>query len=155
MNNYEHRDNNDRNNFRDNDDRTQLFVAKGRNDGMSHQALVDFIADETKIDPTLISNVKVLDAFSFFAVPHEDAEMILDFFQEKAGERRPIVSRAKRKNSEDRNSGGQREYRGESRGGYRNDDRRDRGGYNDRNGGDRNNSERSNRNRDYGNRSYD
>ena len=65
---YEQRDNG-RNNFREEDgSNTQLFIAKGRNDGMDSRSLVDFISDETGTDSSLISNVKVLDAFSFFIV---------------------------------------------------------------------------------------
>jgi hypothetical protein len=95
MSNFEQRDNNDRN-FKD-DGKTQLFIAKGRNHGMDAASLVDFVAGETQIDPTKISSVKVLDDFSFFAVPAEDADGILSFYQEQAGEGRPLVSKAKRK----------------------------------------------------------
>lgn len=127
---YENRDNS-RNNFQENGDRAQLFIAKGRNDGMDAESLVEFVSSQTQIDPQEISNVKILDAFSFFAVSHDDAEIILDYFQAKAGEGRPLVSRAKRKNSGG-GSDGRREYNNRSDG-YRNDrrdDRRDdRGGY--------------------------
>jgi hypothetical protein len=94
--NYSNRDNNSRNNDGDGDS-TQLFIAKGRNDGMDAGSLVEFVSGKTNIDQSRISNVKVLDAFSFFAVPNEDAEMILSFFQDEAGEGRPLVSKAKRK----------------------------------------------------------
>ncbi len=130
---YEQRNNNDRNNFQDNGDKTQLFIAKGRNDGMDSQSLVEFVSSQTDIDPSAISSVKILDAFSFFAVSHDDAEMILDFFQEKAGEGRPLVSKAKRK-TENRSFDGERRNnnRGDFGGGYRNNDRRDdRGGRRD------------------------
>lgn len=120
------RDSRDSGNGRD-DGKAQLFFAKGRNDGITEDGLIDFIASRTKIDEAAISNIKILDAFSFFVVPQEDAEIILDFFQEEAGERRPIVSKAKRKTEnnhrdrDDRRGGG---YRNNDRGGYRNDDRR-------------------------------
>jgi len=105
MSNYERRDNNDRNND-DNGNGTQLFIAKGRNHGMDAASLVEFVAGETQIDPTKISNVKVLDDFSFFAVPFEDADGILSFYQEKAGDGRPLVSKAKRKKPSGGGSGG-------------------------------------------------
>lgn len=148
MDNYGNRDDNNRSNFReenfrDGGDRTQLFIAKGRNDGMDSRSLVDFVSSETQIDPNEISNVKVLDDFSFFAVSHEDAEMILDFFQEKAGDGRPLVSKAKRKKPNSDNGGG-----------YRNNNDRNN---NDRNGGGRreyggNSGNYGNMRRDYGNR---
>ena len=112
---------NSRNNFNESN-QTQLFFAKGRNDGIDSDALVDFISSKTQIDADTISNIKILDAFSFFVVSQDDAEIILDYFQAKAGEGRPLVSRAKRKNSDDR---GRRDYNDRNSGGYRNNDRRD------------------------------
>jgi len=125
MSNYEQRDNN-RNNFREREDdsKTQLFIAKGKNDGMDQQSLIDFICEKTQIDAQIISSVKVLDAFSFFAVPHEEAGQILDFFQAEAGEGRPLVSKAKRKKP---NGGGSGGFGGGHRdGGFRNDRNNDR-----------------------------
>ena len=133
------RDNNrDSGNGRD-DGKTQLFFAKGRNDGMTTEALLDFIVSRIpEIDETVVSSIKILDAFSFFAVPQEDAEIILDFFQEEAGEGRPLVSKAKRKTESRGDFGGRRDDRRDDRrgggfgggnggGGYRNNDRGDRG----------------------------
>ncbi len=105
MSNFEHRDNNDRNNFKD-DGKTQLFIAKGKNHGMDAASLVELVAGETQTDPTKISNVKLLDDFSFFAVDPEDADAILSFYQEKAGDGRPLVSKAKRKKPAGGGSGG-------------------------------------------------
>ena len=126
--NYDHQD-------RD-DGKTQLFIAKGKNDGTDQRSLVDFIVKKVNIDPAKISNVKILDAFSFFAVPAEDAGTILDFFQAEAGEGRPLVSKAKRKkpnNGFGDNRGGHRS------GGFGGGERRsfdrnnDRGGFRNRN----------------------
>ena len=149
MDNYGNRDNNNRGNFReenfrDGGDRTQLFIAKGRNDGMDSRSLVDFISSETQIDPNEISNVKVLDDFSFFAVLHEDAEMILDFFQEKAGDGRPLVSKAKRKKPSSDNGGG-----------YRNNNDRNGGGRRDYGGNGGGNRDYGNNGNSYGRRDYD
>jgi len=115
---------------------TQLFIAKGRNDGMDEQSLVDFVSAETNIDPQSIGKVKILEAFSFFAVPADDVEIILSHFQKKAGEGRPLVSKAKRKTEnrsggyerrDDRRSEGRRDFGGNGNGNsYRgNSDRRD------------------------------
>jgi len=156
---YEHRDNQDRNHSREDGNKTQLFIAKGRNDGMDSGALVEFISAETNIGPDQISNVKVLDAFSFFAVDHDEAGRILDHFQAKAGEGRPLVSKAKRKKPND--GGG---YNDRREGGYGGGNRDRDSGYgrrDDRNsdrprrdfGGDRNRDDRGgSRNSDnYGN----
>ncbi len=106
MSTYEHRDDRDRNNSREDGSKTQLFLAKGRNHGMDPRALADFISEETQIDQSLIDSIKVLDDFSFFAVPNDEAGRILDYFQDKAGEGRPLVSKAKRKTSSGGGSGG-------------------------------------------------
>lgn len=114
----------------------QLFIAKGRNDGMDEQSLVDFVSAETNIDPQSIGKVKILEAFSFFAVSADDVEIILSHFQKKAGEGRPLVSKAKRKTEnrsggyerrDDRRSEGRRDFGGNGNGNsYRgNSDRRD------------------------------
>jgi ATP-dependent RNA helicase DeaD len=142
MSTYEHRDNQDRNRSSNEDgNNTQLFIAKGRNHGMNSQSLADLISAETSIDQSLIENIKILDDFSFFAVPNSEAGRILDHFQAKAGEGRPLVSKAKRKAS----GGGGDRRGGFGGGGYRNDrnnDRRDDRGSSDRprrNFGDRDN----------------
>ena len=75
----------------------RLFIAKGRNDNMDPRKLVDFIQHETGIDQRHIDDVKMFDAFSFFAVPFEDAEKVLQVFQKQSGGRRSLVTRAKEK----------------------------------------------------------
>lgn len=158
MDNYGNYDNNNRGNFReenfrDGGDKTQLFIAKGRNDGMDSRSLVDFVSSETQIDPNEISNVKVLDDFSFFAVSHEDAEMILDFFQEKAGDGRPLVSKAKRKKpSGDNGGGGYRNNNNNRNNNDRNGNNNDRNGNGRRDYGGNRDYGNSNGRRDYGNR---
>jgi hypothetical protein len=138
MNNYENRDNKNRNDSRENNS-TQLFVAKGRNQGMDEGALIEFIASETGIDPVSLSNPKVLDDFSFIHVPFSEAGRILDHFQAKAGEGRSVVSKAKRKTS---NSGSRDRNFGRRDGGF--NDRNDRGGFGSRNNNRRDNDNRGN-----------
>jgi ATP-dependent RNA helicase DeaD len=74
----------------------RLFIAKGKNDGMDPRKLVEFIQKESGVDQRKIDDVKVLDGFSFFAAPFEDAERILASFQRGSGGR-SLVSRAKEK----------------------------------------------------------
>jgi ATP-dependent RNA helicase DeaD len=75
----------------------RLFIAKGRNDNIDPRGLVDFIQRETGVEQRRIDDVKMFDAFSFFAVPFEDAEKILHVFQKQSGGRRSLVTRAKEK----------------------------------------------------------
>ncbi len=76
----------------------RMFIARGRNDGMEPKQLVEFIQKETGVDQRKIDDVKVFDSFSFFAVPFQDAENIMHYFQKSAGGgKRSLVSRAKDK----------------------------------------------------------
>lgn len=89
--------NNDRRGYVDRKGTARLFIAKGKNDGMDARRLVDFIQKESGMDQRKIDDVKVLDSFSFFAVPFEDAERVLHAFHKKSDGRRSLVSRAKDK----------------------------------------------------------
>ena len=75
----------------------RLFIAKGRNDNMDPRKLVEFIEKTTGVSQRHIDDVKVLESFSFFAVPFEDAEKVLQMFQQKSGGSKSLVSRAKKK----------------------------------------------------------
>jgi hypothetical protein len=106
---------------------------------MDPQSVAEFISSQTNIPEDEISNIKVLDAFSFFAVSHDDAKMILDFFQDKAGDARPLVSRAKRKSDSGSGNGDRNRFNNSGNSSnYRNDrannNRRDFNGGNGRRG---------------------
>jgi ATP-dependent RNA helicase DeaD len=88
----------------------RLFVAKGKADGMDPRKLAQFIERESGVNSSRIADIKVLDTFSFIAVPFEDAEKIMKFFQNSSGGRRSLVTRAKDKN-ESGNSNGRRDRR--------------------------------------------
>ena len=73
----------------------RLFLAKGKLDRMTPRQLVDFIESETRVSQRLIDGVKVMEKFSFFTVPHEEAVHILDHFKQQGRGRRTLVERAK------------------------------------------------------------
>jgi len=75
----------------------RLFIAKGRNDNMDPRKLVEYIERETGVSQRFIDDVKVMDSFSFFAVPFETAEKVLHIFQSQSGNNKSLVSRAKKK----------------------------------------------------------
>lgn len=75
----------------------RLFIAKGRNDNMDPRKLVEFIEKNTGVSQRRIDDVKVLESFSFFAVPFEDAEKVLHAFQQQSGGKKSLVSRANKK----------------------------------------------------------
>ncbi len=85
---------------------SRLFVAMGREDDMTPAKLSKFLEDEGGINQTAIKDVKVFDKFSFITVTFTEAEQLLAVFSKQKGRNKPLVTKAK-----DRDSGG-----GESRG---------------------------------------
>ena len=75
----------------------RLFIAKGRNDNLDPRKLVDLIEKTTGVSQRKIDDVKIMDNFSFFAVPFEDAENVLHIFQQQSSGNKSLVSRAKKK----------------------------------------------------------
>ena len=75
----------------------RLFIAKGKADNFDTHKLLDFIEKTTGLSKRNIDDVKVMDSFSFFAVPYEEAEKVLKIFQQKSGGKKSLVSRAKAK----------------------------------------------------------
>lgn len=82
--------------------KTRLFVALGRNDGMTLFKLLDFIRSEVSIHPDKIQNIQLYDKFSFVSVPSAEAENILKVFKRKKRGRKPMVVKA-RQDSHGRN----------------------------------------------------
>lgn len=76
----------------------RLFIAKGKVDNFDTHKLLDFLEKSTGISKKNIDDVKVMDSFSFFAVPYEEAEKVLKIFQQKSEGKKSLVSRAKAKN---------------------------------------------------------
>jgi ATP-dependent RNA helicase DeaD len=75
--------------------KARLFVALGRNKGMTAKKVVDFIENEAGVKGNRIRDVRVMEEFSFITVSFEDAEIILNTFREKNHGKRPMVEKAK------------------------------------------------------------
>lgn len=73
----------------------RLFLAKGKLDKMTPRQLVEFIERETGVRQRLIDNVKVMEKFSFFTVPFDESQTILNAFKKNNKGRRSLVERAK------------------------------------------------------------
>ncbi|MCP4138422.1 MAG: DEAD/DEAH box helicase [bacterium] len=73
---------------------TRLFVSFGRKDGITPQKLVKLINNESKVRAGKISEVKVMDSFSFLTVPFEEAEIILQAFNRRNSKKTPLIQRA-------------------------------------------------------------
>jgi ATP-dependent RNA helicase DeaD len=74
----------------DQEGKTRLFVALGKKDKMNARKLVELISSKVSIKSKLISDIQVMDKFSFITVPFEKAEKIVLSFKEKG--RKPLVS---------------------------------------------------------------
>ena len=97
---------------------SRLFVSFGKKDGLSSQSLVEMIVKESLVPSSRISEVKVLDSFSFLTVPFADAEAILESFS-KRDKSKPNIQRAKEQKDRgsSRNFGKSRSGSGNYRGG--------------------------------------
>ncbi|MBL7778389.1 MAG: DEAD/DEAH box helicase [Chitinophagales bacterium] len=95
----------------------RLFVAKGHTANFNAAKIIDFVASEAGIDPQSIHDVRVYDNFSFITLPAEQAEQVLVVFGKNKRGGKPLVTRAKERDSN--NSGGGR--RNEGGGGYKGD----------------------------------
>jgi len=75
--------------------KTRLFVALGRKDNINPKKLVDMILTRVPMRPRLISDIQILDKFSFVTVPFEKAEEVIACFQEQG--RSPLITHAKKR----------------------------------------------------------
>lgn len=73
----------------------RLFLAKGKMDKITPRQLVDFLEQETGISQRLIDGVKVMEKFSFFTVPTDEGQHMLNHFKKHSRGKRPLVERAK------------------------------------------------------------
>jgi len=74
--------------------KARLFVALGRKDKIAPRKLVDLIMDKVSIKSRQISDIQVMDKFSFITVPFEKAEEIVVSFKEKG--QRPLITHVKK-----------------------------------------------------------
>jgi ATP-dependent RNA helicase DeaD len=74
--------------------KTRLFVALGRRDDISARKLVDIITRRVSVRARDISDIQIMDNFSFITVPFEKAEQVIDSFKKKG--RKPLISHVKK-----------------------------------------------------------
>ena len=75
--------------------KTRLFIAMGRNDGMTPKKLVDFVIKKSKVKSAYIKNAEVYESFSFISVPFKEAEIIVEAFAENRKGKKPLIEKAK------------------------------------------------------------
>lgn len=68
----------------------RLFINIGEKDGLNAQKLVQFVTESTDIEPNIIQRVTVRDLSSFFNVPADAAEYIVEHLSQKKFKNRKI-----------------------------------------------------------------
>lgn len=63
--------------------KSRLFFAIGKNKGYTARSLIEFITAETEVPASEMSEVTVLEEFSFVTVPFVEAEVIMQLFERK------------------------------------------------------------------------
>ncbi|MBN2795187.1 MAG: DEAD/DEAH box helicase [Clostridia bacterium] len=79
--------------------KTRLFIALGKNDGMNVKKLIAFVQNEVNVPSNIISDIKVLENFSFVTLPFKEAELVLEAFKRKKRGKKSIVEKAVEKNN--------------------------------------------------------
>jgi len=74
--------------------KARLFVSLGKKDSLNPKKLVELITSKVQLKSKQISDVQVMEKFSFVTVPFNKAEEIVASFKEKG--QRPIISHAKK-----------------------------------------------------------
>lgn len=76
--------------------KSRLFFALGKKQGYTTSSLIEFITKETEVPASEMSEVTVLEEFSFVTVPFVEAEVIMQSFERKRQSGgRSLVSKAK------------------------------------------------------------
>ncbi|MFC1763957.1 DEAD/DEAH box helicase [Planctomycetota bacterium] len=73
--------------------KTRLFVALGKKDKMNAKKLVDLVLSRVSLKSREISDIQVMDKFSFITVPFEKAEQIIVSFKKKG--QKPLITHVK------------------------------------------------------------
>ncbi|MFH1778166.1 MAG: DEAD/DEAH box helicase [Candidatus Omnitrophota bacterium] len=63
--------------------KTRLFVTHGKEDGLTHNKLINFIKDTCRIGGDKIRDIQILNKFSFVTLPFNEAEKLLAYFRKK------------------------------------------------------------------------
>jgi len=75
--------------------KARLFVALGKIDKITPRKLTRLILKRVSIKSKEMSDIQILDNFSFVTVPFEYAEKIIQSFKEKG--RKPLIAHVKKK----------------------------------------------------------
>ncbi len=74
---------------------TRLFIARGRNDGLTKRKLANIIIDQAGVHDEDLQNITVMEEFSFVNAPFRIAEHILKTFSDRNDEGKPLITKAR------------------------------------------------------------
>lgn len=94
---------------------SRIFINLGEKDGLTTQKLVQFIVESTDIDPNIVERVTVRDLSSFFNVPGEAAEQIIEQMSNKKFKGRKVRLEEAEQSKGGSSSAGGGEFRGKPR----------------------------------------
>ncbi len=84
---------------------TRLFIARGRNDGITKRDLVNIIIAQAGVDNSDIHDVQVMEDFSFINAPYAVAEHILKVFDKRNyGGSKPLITKARAESNDKKKS---------------------------------------------------
>ena len=75
---------------------TRLFIARGRNDGLTKRGLADVLIDQAGVKNEDIRDIQVMEDFSFINAPYDAAEHILRIFGKSRNVEKPIITKARK-----------------------------------------------------------
>lgn len=75
---------------------TRLFIARGRNDGLTKRGLCDILIDQAGVRNEDLRDVQVMEDFSFINAPYDAAEHILRIFGRSRNGEKPIITKARK-----------------------------------------------------------
>ncbi|MBN2781123.1 MAG: DEAD/DEAH box helicase [Candidatus Marinimicrobia bacterium] len=80
----------------DTDGKARLFVALGKKDKMNPERLIKLIMDTAPLKAREISDIQIMDNFSFLTVPFMNAESIVNSFKTRDRGQKPLITHAKK-----------------------------------------------------------
>lgn len=74
---------------------SRLFIAIGKKDGINPKKLLSILLKKANVNSNKVDGIQVMDSYSFFNVPFDLSEVILNRLNPVDSKQRPLVERAK------------------------------------------------------------
>ncbi len=74
---------------------SRLFIAIGKKDGINPRKLLSILMKKANVNSNKVEGIQIMDSYSFFNVPFDLSEVILNRLNPTDSRQRPLVERAK------------------------------------------------------------